>query len=353
VVGLPALAALTLHALTDNTKIEGIGTVVAVAAAIALRFFRKLSFFPKMLERYSFLMTLSWLLTGALAIFLVLVVAPNRAEKKNNLLAESWLEWQKDLEKSAGQCEESDAQCLAEKLTPVLDRRPRPKHDNDVPGLASDLLAGQLMLANDNSRAILNNLLSIDQRFIGSGFSEPVGQRNITAARVPEYLVPNLSDKSPYVWFWELERGRLVDQKPIMDHKLLDILFKFPPINHADFEENWVWMSEHLGQNDTHPVLVRFALLDLKKDKYSGCLGRPAATRVFMTSLGEVESRTVTEAAEGSGYTVPEKDDAPGLRLLVWVYAPRDAGQAVAATWGNVLANFGKWATTGACVNQQ
>jgi hypothetical protein len=61
-------------------------------------------------------------------------------------------------------------------------------------------MAGQLMLANENARSALNDRLGIREKFLGSGRSEPVGQTNYTAASVPEYLVPNLSDKSPNVW---------------------------------------------------------------------------------------------------------------------------------------------------------
>jgi hypothetical protein len=129
-------------------------------------------------------------------------VLPDRAVKQSSLLANKWLKWQKDLEGAAGQCTKAKDRdkCLAEQLSPVIDNRPRPERQSDATGLASDLMAGQLMLANENARSALNDRLGIREKFLGSGRSEPVGQTNYTAASVPEYLVPNLSDKSPNVW---------------------------------------------------------------------------------------------------------------------------------------------------------
>jgi len=351
IVGLPTLVTLVLSVFTANTKIVATGTLAALGVALALFFFPRLRFLSKPFEKHTFFSTLPWLFTAVLAVVLVLVIVPSRAKKQNNLLANSWLNWQKELEKSASRCGKGDAQCLAKALSPVIETRPKPFHETDATGLASDLLAGQLMLANDNARDLLNKRLSIGEKFVGSGFSEPVGQINYTAARVPEYLVPNLNDQSSYVWVWQLDREQVLAQKPIMDNKLLDVLLKVPPTNHADFARNWPWASQHQSSYDPRPLLVRFALFDPSKIKYSGCLGRADATRVFMTSLGDVSEKTVQDAAQSSGYTVPPKADAPGLKLFIWVYAPTGEGQATPATWGNVLGNFGTWVTAEPCAS--
>jgi hypothetical protein len=58
------------------------------------------------------------------------------------------------------------------------------------------------------------------------------------------------------------------------------------------------------------------------------------------------------EAARISGYAVPAKGDEPDIKLFVWVYAPTDAGQAVSATWANVLENFGSWIKDEPCKHQ-
>lgn len=68
-----------------------------------------------------------------------------------------------------------------------------------------------------------------------------------------------------------------------------------------------------------------------------------------MSNLGQVAGLTVDEAVRNSGHRAPEKDDDRSLRLLIWVYAPEEETQAVRATWGNVLANFGTWVTAEPC----
>ena len=136
-----------------------------------------------------------------------------------------------------------------------------------------------------------------------------------------------------------------------VDHTLKEILLNTPPENHADFADNWKsWIEkDHLGADDPHPALVRFALLDLSKVKYSGCLGRLDATRVFMNNLGEVDEKTIEKAATSSGYTVTAKADEPNVKLFVWVYAPTATGIVYSATWKNVLMKFSEWVTADAC----
>ena len=122
----------------------------------------------------------------------------------------------------------------------------------------------------------------------------------------------------------------------------MDVLNKVSPVNHGGFTDPWV-------KNDFAQLLVRFALFDPSKNTYSGCLGRPDATRVFMSSLGELANKTVAAASNSTGYIQPEKMDEPGQTLFIWVYAPTVEDQAVRATWGNVLANFGSWITKEPC----
>jgi hypothetical protein len=359
--GLPVLTTVVLDCVTADKKIVAVGAALALVVATALRFLPQLRASSNLLQQHALAVAMPWLITATLTVLLIFVIEPRRDEKqfasslleKQRILQSSWPEWQQNLEKAAGQCKSDNPKCLAEKLAPLLEIKNRPHLavGTGSSDLASDLLAGQLMLANDTSRKILNTRLSITQRFLGAGFSEPVGETNYAAARVPEYLVPNLSDTSQHVWVWELEYGKIVGDKPIMDHKLMEILLKIPPLNHADFKGNLSWINDHLSRNDSRPVLVRFGAWDPRKLKYSGCLGRSDATRVFMTSLGEIKDKTLADASKASGYIVPEKYDAPGTKLFVWIYAPTEDGQAVVATWGNVLANFEKWVTAESCVN--
>ncbi|MGA8762941.1 MAG: hypothetical protein WB562_08765, partial [Candidatus Sulfotelmatobacter sp.] len=289
------------------------------------------------------------LLSAVLALIFVLFVGPYRAQKQSNLLALSWLDWEQNLEQSTEKCSEGDAPCLATALVPVIDRRPRPVEDSYLTRQASDVLAGELMMANYKASSLLSSRLSISKQFVGSGFSQPIGQSDPAAARIAEYLVPNLSvsDKSRHVWFWELDEEEIVDKKRIVDQKLLSVLQKKNTANHRDFKNDLTWVSQHMQSNDPRPVLVRFARLDPQKE--SGCLGRTKATRVFMSNLGELAAQTVDDATRNSGYVTPVKDDDPNLKLLVWIYAPEEETQAVRATWGNVLANFGTWVTDKPC----
>src|SRR6185437_7931089 len=138
-----------------------------------------------------------------LLIALVFVVAPARARRQNNLVASSWLHWQQSLERSANHCRkfsrclndsacrednrrlreslDVDSSCLSERLKSVLQERPRLKQETDLTGFVGDLIAGQLMLANDNTRAVLNSRLSTGNRFLGAGLAEPARQTEITA----------------------------------------------------------------------------------------------------------------------------------------------------------------------------
>jgi hypothetical protein len=68
-----------------------------------------------------------------------------------------------------------------------------------------------------------------------------------------------------------------------------------------------------------------------------------------MSNLDELKERTVGEAAKSTGWSVSANLEEPGVKLFIWIYAPEYEGQAVPATWGNVLTNFGKWITAEPC----
>jgi hypothetical protein len=130
----------------------------------------------------------------------------------------------------------------------------------------------------------------------------------------------------------------------MMEENLLKVLQSEAQANsdakvRMDFGEMW----KSRPSNDPRPILVRFAVIDPQTTKYSGCLGRPNATRVFMSNLRELEPDTVHNAAIGTGYVRPPNIDKTGLKMFIWVYAPPEEDQAVKATWGNVLAHFGTW----------
>jgi hypothetical protein len=372
------MVSLVLEAFNVGTQKKAWGTGFSVVLALVLRFFPKLRHLLRPQKGYAFWTAMPWLLSAALVFFLVFKELPRRRE----LLANSWLKWQVSLEKTSGQCtaqrekvdifqkrasqttdkaEKDKAEmdkeaaekpldkCLAENVGPLLNEQ------RAAAGVANDLMAGQMMLANDNTRSVLWDRMSIDEKFLGSGFSVPRPE-GVMAARVPEYFVPNLMDESSHVWVWKFDHGMLQGQKPIMEWKLMDVLQTFQPENHltsakhSTFETDWKsWIKSRVDAGDAESALVRFALFDTQKTAYSGCLGRADATRVFMSTLGELGSKTVGAAAQSTGYIKPEKADEAGQTLFIWVYAPDEEDQVVRATWGNVLANFGNWITAEPC----
>jgi hypothetical protein len=333
-----------------NKRVVQIGTGIALVIAIVLRFFPK----------HKPWTVLPLLVSALLAIVLTLFVNPSR----QNLMARSWVEWQQNLEDTADKCSSSPAdksekaideaenkrdKCLNENLSPLLAVRPRPIQESDVATLASDVMAGQMLLANNTARSALDERFGVREKFLGTGRSEPVGGKDYKDASVRDYMVPNLSERSPNVWVWQPENLSL-----IRDQKLLDVLHTVSQTNttpeHPDFTHSWDRLKDRLQPNATRPLLVRFALISAQTH-YSRCLGRKKATRVHMNNLSDLAERTVGDAAWSTGWTVPEKLDDPGQKLYIWVYAPTEEDQAVAATWGNVLANFGTWITGEACTD--
>src|SRR5580700_214462 len=181
VIGPPGLIALVCSLLNLSPRTSGICGALSLAGATGLWFFPQLR---RLFREQSLLAKIPWLLNAVMAVALVFFAIPKRAaqqtkldaQEQTKLLASSWLDWQRHLETTAGLCRKGDTKCFARELTPVLAKRPRPSKENDVTGLASDVIAGQLLLANDNIREILKTRLSVSGNFIGAGFSEPEGQ---------------------------------------------------------------------------------------------------------------------------------------------------------------------------------
>src|SRR6476469_4185417 len=104
-VGLPTLAVLAAGIFYPEDKtIIASTTAVALIIAIGLRFLPNIKFFSRLHGWRSLLTTLPWLLSAALIVALILVVVPGRLRTQKALLASTWLDWQKELEKSAAQC---------------------------------------------------------------------------------------------------------------------------------------------------------------------------------------------------------------------------------------------------------
>jgi hypothetical protein len=353
--GLPTLVTVVASFFTESQRVLAIWALCALLIAVALRFL------PSISKAKSISLVLPWLVTALLAmtLVLVLVVVPYRAEKQKTLLAKSWLDWQTSLELSAAKCRKSTTpeSCLSTELADVLENRPKSAHA--AAKLASAMIAGQVLLANQTIHEVLQKRLSVDERFIGAGNSEPIQHNNATAAMVPEYFVPNLRNEAPYVWVWELNLGLPLNGSPLVDQKLMDVLLKVPAHprpDGQDFAQNWTdWIEDkHLVSSDV-PALIRFAVLDptnTHNDKGrqpmpSGCLGRPDATRVFMNRLGVVKDETLATAIKDSGYTL--RPDDPDARLFIWIYVPTQTGEVTRATWENVLVNLTTWIVENPC----
>lgn len=352
--GFPALVAVVGNLLTENQAIIGICAVVGLLVAIALRFF------PRLTQRYKALGVLPWLLALILTLVLLLVVLPNRLREQNRLLASSWLDWQKTFERKASTCkkEKQVEDCLARDLSSTLSSRPKPiSSPSAITQLASDVMAGQILLANETTRSVLSKRLGIDERFIGTGYSEPVGSVNPEEARVSAYLVPNLRESDMNIWVWrvrlsdKMKDGTALSETTV--RKVLQEKDHNERRDHVKLMDNWTLIESHRAQGDPRPALIRFAQLDLDRLKPSGCLGRADATRVAMNGLGDVLEAQLGTAFKNSGHTMNARPDEPNVWLFIWVYMPIQEGIATRATWNNVLNNFTRWIVADKCLARQ
>ncbi len=209
-------------------------------------------------------------------------------------------------------------------------------------------MAGQVLLANETVRNELSDRLSVDNRFIGTGNSEPVDETSPASASVPEYLVPNLPQSHDWVWVWEVGLSDMLDKTPLLDHTLRDVL-QNETSQPVGFKSELSWIAkDHLGV-DSSSAMVRFAILEPNGPKFpSGCLGKPRAKRVFMNSLSPLLDLPLAKAAVNSGYTKEQTN--PNARLYIWVDVPTQDVQPVRATWENVLNDMPSWIEDPACI---
>jgi hypothetical protein len=353
--GLPALATVIASFFyPDNQSVLSICAIVALLLAIGLRFF------PNVHEEHAVTLVLPWLIVVGMAavLYAVLWRNPNKSSK----LAKDWLKWQKRVEASAAKCKDEKGKdldiCIVRDFGPVLNERPGKSDNEALNRLASGVMAGQVLLANDAVRTELKARLSVDDRFIGTGTSEPIGITNSAEAKVPEYLVPNLLISDKQVWVWELTPEQYLEGKPLWEHSLKEVLMKVSqtqdnPNNFKTAWESWI-EKEHLNSPDA-PVLVRFASLDPTarplgpndhpKDyvpRPSACIGKPSATRVFMNTLAPLLEEPLQTASRNSGYTEAARH-SNNVRLYVWVWVPAYPGEVTQATWENVLNNMTTW----------
>ena len=257
-----------------------------------------------------------------------------------------WRQWQRDVNEAVKGCGKDDARCVGRAVASRVPKRPSSQRVSTVSLLSNDLIAGELLLENPMIASELDGKLSVRSEFVGSGLSEPVGSQSYEAARLPEYLVPNWRKEAPRVWTWELPLA------PTLDRPLSEVLATEPPMSNGqgafslqDIEQK---SSVHLQPNDQLPYLVRFT--QLLPRKYRGCLGRSAASRVFMTHLGVALKLglTVEQAARYAGYKL-SANSTGGEKMFIWVFEPASDSEAVPATWSNILANLETWLEQPGC----
>ncbi len=280
--GLPTLAVLVTGVFCQDQKITAAIGAVALAIAATLRFLPADKIFLRLQDRQFLLTTLPWVLSGLMAALTVLAIIPGQARPQTvqlrNFLSQS-NQWIRDLDKAANHCSMVNeitskklnvdrlelSKCLANRLSKVLEQRPKPEDSNEASLLASDMLAGQAMLANQKIAYILDKRLGIRSAFMGTGASSPSNQIANRDVHVPEYLVPNLNEKAPNVWVWQLDHDALFNQGNIEEGNLLEVLQHFPTSNpNHDFAQRWDYLNNHLSANDKRPVLVRFAVFNGK-----------------------------------------------------------------------------------------
>lgn len=342
--GPPALASVIASFVTPDQKVLAVSALSALLIAIGLRFF------PRITETHALRLVIPWLLVVGLGLvlLLVLVVQPRRTES----ISQQWLEWQRTLEKSVAGCNGMDGQaldnCLSNALADILPNRPKPTAHTAQTELARSVMAGQVLLANETIRKELLDRLSVDNRFIGTGNSEPVDDTSPLSAKIPEFLVPNLPETHEWVWVWKIGLSDMwPDKIAVIDHPLQDVLEKVPS-QPPDFKSALDWIKkDHYGV-DPNSALVRFAILEPNGPKFpSGCLGKPTAKRVFMNSLSPLMEHKLSDAAVNSGYTKEQSNLK--ARLYIWVYVPTQDVQPVRATWENVLNDMPTWIQDADC----
>jgi len=379
VVGLPTLVWLSANLFTHDETVVAITTGVALAIAVTLRFVPEGKVLRAIRQQRLHVTTLPWVV---IAVLIVVMLVPAHTPKVQALDPKDWKEWLDKLNRAADKCpkmlpekrietmslkdrekyrkdqekyQKDISECLAANVTPVLQKPPQRNPQIDPTGLLNDLAMGESMLANSRIGYVLSLRLSVTPNFVGTGYSEPVGGETYREAKADEYLIPNLPDNLQQIWQWKLDRGEMLGNKPIEQSTLEDVLLQFPPTihpNHPDFKQSWEgWLKKRVYDDNKEdpPVLVRFAPID--PTKYSGCLGRPQATRVFMSTLAETKTLTLGEAIRRAGAKSFQDSRDPAEKMYIWVYAvPQESrGQAVAASWGNVLKNFAEWIKADSC----
>ena len=237
-----------------------------------------------------------------------------------------WMTWRKHVHEKL-----SSAQVTEETLGEALGVMPPTVHNPPAAALRRDEAIGDVLLSYPGVRALLRKRLGIDDQFLGTGLSNPVNAPDYGSASVHEYLIPNLREEDERVWTRKLKLSSLALEKKTVK----DLVEKGTEQDGTKQTLKRVIIS-HAEAKDTGTVVIRFAILDMKK--YKGTLGRPESVRVFASDLAEVWNLKVKDAADRSGYTF-----SGGDTFFVWVFVPGHREEVVPATWGEVLDHLPTW----------
>jgi hypothetical protein len=324
VLGPGIVADWILHILGLGKFSQPVALGVAVLCAVAL-YKNQIDFRYFLTRRRS---VIPWSIVVALSMILFIFV---------HRPLDRWTQWQHAVDKAVLKCGDNSNECVSTAVAKLAEQRPMSEGVSKNSSLLADLLSGQLLLQNASVAKLLDSKLSVNERFIGSGFAMPAGSQDFAAARAPEYFVRNLHKTSKRVWTWQQKNPQDILDKPLKE------VLSAPPV--ANGQDSFSLDQPHLDPEDKTPTLVRFALL--KPGEYKGCLGKPTASHVFMMSLGSALQMglTVRRAVTFSGHNVVLD---PTHELFIWVYKPMSEQDAVPATWGNILKHL-DWTAESGC----
>ncbi len=254
------------------------------------------------------------------------VLPPQPAVWTEQVQSEEWRNWRKQVHEKLS-VEKVNENTLAEAFKIKLPARP----EHAAAALRRDQAIADVLMNYSGVKDTLWKRFGIDEHnFLGTGLSKPSGAfANYGAASVHEYLIKNLPDNHPSVWWRILDPNKmtmtvqeLFENDPMPDEKKKQLV------------ENIV---QRVKDKDTaKPAVIRFARLNAVD--YSRKLGRPERLRVFASNLAEVWTIKVPIAADLSGHTFTKGDT-----VYVWVFLPHHAVEVVPATWGDVLIHLPEW----------
>jgi hypothetical protein len=239
-----------------------------------------------------------------------------------------WANWRKQIHDRL-----SATPLTEEALGEALRIKPPGVPKSPAAALRHDQATGDVLLSYGPVKGLLGKRFGIDEKFLGTGLSNPVNVSDYGPASVHEYLIPNARETDPKVLTRKLNPFSL----ELETKKVKDLIEEATEQDETKQKLKQVIVA-HAEANDRGTVMIRFARLDINSPRYKGTLGRPECVRVFASDLTEVWNLKVKDAADRSGYTF-----SGGDTFFVWVFVPGHPDEAVPATWGHVLDNLPKW----------